>query len=80
MRVIVAQQLQDAVMHDYARFEFHLAAQKLHDFCSEDLGAFYLDILKDRLYTTGAAQPARRSAQSALHHITHSLLRLMAPC
>jgi isoleucyl-tRNA synthetase len=77
--LIASQQLQAAVMHDYARYEFHLAAQKLHAFCSEFLGAFYLDILKDRLYTTGAASPARRSAQSALHHIAHSLLRLFAP-
>jgi isoleucyl-tRNA synthetase len=64
---------------DYARYEFHLAVQKLHGFCAEFLGAFYLDILKDRLYTTGAASPARRSAQSALYHIVHSLLRLFAP-
>jgi isoleucyl-tRNA synthetase len=77
--LIVTQQLQDGVMHDYARYEFHFAAQKLHAFCSEFLGAFYLDILKDRLYTTGAASRARRSAQSALHHIAHGVLRLFAP-
>jgi isoleucyl-tRNA synthetase len=53
--------------------------QKLQGFCSEDLGAFYLDILKDRLYTSPAQSPARRSAQTALWHITHSLVRLMAP-
>jgi isoleucyl-tRNA synthetase len=57
----------------------HLAFAAMHNFCSEFLGAFYLDILKDRLYTTGAASAARRSAQSALHHITQSLLRLFAP-
>ncbi|HEU4441861.1 MAG TPA: class I tRNA ligase family protein, partial [Burkholderiales bacterium] len=44
-----------------------------------DLGAFYLDVLKDRLYTCGADSPARRSAQTALWHITHSLVRLIAP-
>jgi isoleucyl-tRNA synthetase len=71
--------LQREVMEHYARYEFHLVAHKLHSFCSEFLGAFYLDILKDRLYTSGAASPARRSAQSALWHITHSLLRLFAP-
>jgi isoleucyl-tRNA synthetase len=77
--LVVTQRLQEGVMRDYERYEFHLAAQKLHNFCSEFLGAFYLDILKDRLYTTGAASPARRSAQSALHHITNALLRLFAP-
>ena len=77
--VAVARELQDAVMHDYARYEFHFAVQKLHGFCSEFLGSFYLDILKDRLYTCGATSSARRSAQSALWHITHSLLRLLAP-
>jgi isoleucyl-tRNA synthetase len=64
---------------DYARFEFHLVSQRLQTFCSEDLGAFWLDILKDRLYTTGRDSKARRSAQSALHHVTQALLRLMAP-
>jgi isoleucyl-tRNA synthetase len=53
--------------------------QDLHNFCIVDLGSFYLDILKDRLYTTAAGSPARRSAQTALWHVTASLLRLMAP-
>jgi isoleucyl-tRNA synthetase len=77
--LLAAESLQAEVMRDYHRYEFHFAAQKLHNFCSEFLGAFYLDILKDRLYTTGAASPARRSAQSALYHVTNSLLRLFAP-
>ncbi|HTO45899.1 MAG TPA: isoleucine--tRNA ligase [Burkholderiales bacterium] len=77
--VVVAQELQGTVMHDYSRYEFHFAVQKLHNFCSEFLGAFYLDILKDRLYTCGATSPARRAAQSALWHIANSLLRLFAP-
>jgi isoleucyl-tRNA synthetase len=63
----------------YKKFEFHLVAQRLQNFCSEDLGGFWLDILKDRLYTTGAKSRARRSAQTALHHVTQMLLRLMAP-
>jgi len=75
----VAHDVQAAVMQDYGRYEFHFVAQKLHAFCSEFLGAFYLDILKDRLYTTAASGPARRSAQSALYHIVHSLLRMFAP-
>jgi isoleucyl-tRNA synthetase len=75
----IVQKLQDEVCADYASYEFHLVAQKLQAFCSEDLGGFYLDILKDRLYTAGANSPARRSAQNALYHITQSLTRLIAP-
>jgi isoleucyl-tRNA synthetase len=71
--------MQEEAMADYARYQFHLVAQKLQAFCSEDLGAFYLDVLKDRLYTCPADSAARRSAQTALWHITHSLVRLMAP-
>jgi len=71
--------MQEQVTTDYARYQFHLVAQKLQAFCSEDLGAFYLDLLKDRLYTCGANSAPRRSAQTALWHITHSLVRLMAP-
>ncbi|MBI2295185.1 MAG: isoleucine--tRNA ligase, partial [Betaproteobacteria bacterium] len=63
----------------YGSYEFHLVAQKLQTFCSEDLGGFYLDILKDRLYTTPANSRARRSAQNALYHITQALTRLLAP-
>ncbi|MCW5620450.1 MAG: isoleucine--tRNA ligase [Burkholderiales bacterium] len=77
--LVTTQRLQEGVMRDFTRYEFHLAAQKLHNYCSEFLGAFYLDILKDRLYTAAADSTARRSAQSALHHITHCLLRLLAP-
>lgn len=71
--------MQDEVLACYRRYEFHPAVSRLQIFCSEDLGAFYLDVLKDRLYTTGANSLARRSAQTALYHITHALLRLMAP-
>jgi len=71
--------MQAEVLRDYERFQFHLVAQRLQGFCSEDLGAFYLDILKDRLYTCGARSRARRSAQTALWHVTHSLVRLLAP-
>jgi isoleucyl-tRNA synthetase len=71
--------MQAQVTADYERYQFHLVTQKLQAFCSEDLGAFYLDILKDRLYTCGADSKPRRSAQTALWHITHSLVRLMAP-
>ena len=72
-------QLQRSVLEDYAAYSFHPAVARLTSFCSEDLGAFYLDILKDRLYTTQAKGLPRRSAQTALWQITDSLLRLMAP-
>ena len=71
--------LQQAAADDYGRYQFHLVAQKLQAFCSEDLGAFFVDILKDRLYTCKADSKPRRSAQTALYHITHSLVRVMAP-
>jgi isoleucyl-tRNA synthetase len=63
----------------YGVYEFHPVVSKLQIYCSEDLGAFYLDILKDRLYTTAPKSLARRSAQTALWHITHAMLRWMAP-
>lgn len=75
----MAHQLQDEVTAAYTRYDFHAVVQKLQAFCSENLGGFYLDILKDRLYTAGANSVARRSAQNALHHLTHSLVRLMSP-
>ncbi len=71
--------LQDDLAADYERYQFHLVAQKLQAFCSEDLGSFFVDISKDRLYTCPANSAARRSVQTALWHITHSLVRLMAP-
>jgi len=71
--------LQEQITADYDRFEFLRVVQSLQSFCSEDLGAFYLDILKDRLYTTAAGSSSRRSAQNALWHILQSLTRLMAP-
>ncbi|PKO59673.1 MAG: isoleucine--tRNA ligase [Betaproteobacteria bacterium HGW-Betaproteobacteria-19] len=72
-------QLAQQTEADYARFEFHRSVQALQVFCAEDLGAFYLDILKDRLYTTKADSLPRRAAQTALWHITQTLLKLMAP-
>jgi len=77
--VALAHELQRSVLEDYDGYEFHPAAAKLQNFCSEELSAFYLDVLKDRLYTCGKDSPARRSAQNALYHITQSLLRLIAP-
>lgn len=75
----MTRRLQGEVRAHYDACEFHFIAQKLQTFCSEDLGGFYLDILKDRLYTSGADSRARRAAQNALHHLTHALVRWMAP-
>ena len=75
----LARGLHQGMVAEYERYEFHLVAARLQSFCSEDLGAFYLDILKDRLDASGESSKARRSAQNALYHITQSLLRLMAP-
>ncbi len=72
-------ELQTNIIKDYDAFDFYLAMQKFLSFCSEDMGGFYLDILKDRLYTTAENSHGRRSAQTALFHITQSLIRLMAP-
>jgi isoleucyl-tRNA synthetase len=72
-------QLQEEIREHYTSYEFHPVVSKLQMYCSEDLGGFYLDILKDRLYTCGAESAARRSAQTAIWHITHALLRVMAP-
>ncbi|RZL53268.1 MAG: isoleucine--tRNA ligase, partial [Variovorax sp.] len=74
-----AAQFQAEILAHYKVYEFHPVVSKLQVYCSEDLGAFYLDVLKDRLYTTGASSHARRSAQTALWHITQAMLRWMAP-
>ena len=74
-----AAQLQSDILAHYEVYEFQPVVSKLQIYCSEDLGSFYLDILKDRLYTTGAKSLARRSAQTALWQITHAMLRWMAP-
>ncbi|MDI3383132.1 isoleucine--tRNA ligase [Xenophilus aerolatus] len=74
-----AAQFQAEVLAHFEVYEFHPVVAKLQVYCSEDLGAFYLDVLKDRLYTTAPGSRARRSAQTALWHITQAMLRWMAP-
>jgi len=75
----LTRQLQENITAAYDAYEFHKVAQALQIFCSEDLGGFYLDILKDRLYTAAAGSRPRRAAQSALWHIAQAVTRLMAP-
>ena len=74
-----AAQMQAEVLAHFEDYEFHPVVAKLQVYCSEDLGAFYLDVLKDRLYTTAPKSHARRSAQTALWSITQAMLRWMAP-
>ena len=74
-----AAELQAEILAHYEVYEFHPVVAKLQVYCSEDLGAFYLDVLKDRLYTTAPKSLARRSAQTALWQITQAMLRWMAP-
>ncbi len=74
-----AAQLQAEILAHYEVYEFHPVVAKVQVFCAEDLGSFYLDVLKDRLYTTAPGSLARRSAQTALWQITHAMLRWMAP-
>ena len=71
--------LQNQLVTAYRNYEFHEIYQRVHNFCVVELGGFYLDILKDRLYTTGADSAPRRSAQTALHHLAHAMVRWIAP-
>ncbi|HBY48297.1 MAG TPA: isoleucine--tRNA ligase, partial [Alcanivorax sp.] len=74
-----ADALQAELRELYDGYHFHLVYQRLHNFCGNELGGFYLDIIKDRQYTTPADSLARRSCQTALYHIAQALVRWMAP-
>ena len=71
--------LQNDVTTAYRNYEFHKIYQEIHNFCVVELGGFYLDIIKDRLYTTGTRSKPRRSAQTALNHIAQAIVRWLAP-
>ena len=71
--------LQNEVVTAYRNYEFHDIYQKIHNFCVVELGGFYLDIIKDRLYTTGADSEPRRSAQTAVYHVAQAMVRWIAP-
>jgi isoleucyl-tRNA synthetase len=73
------QELGRSVLKAYNDFEFHLIYHNLHNFCVLDLSSFYLDIIKDRVYTSAAGSKERRSAQTAMNEILEVLVRLMAP-
>ena len=72
-------QVQNEIVEAYKEYNFHIIYQKLHNFCSEDMGSFYLDVIKDRQYTTHKDCAARRSAQTAIYHIIEAMTRWMAP-
>jgi len=71
--------VQEEIVQAYERFQFHVVSQKLQHFCTIDMGSFYLDIIKDRQYTTQTDSRARRSAQTAMYYILESLVRWLAP-
>jgi len=73
------QRLVERVRKAYEDYEFHVLYHGLHNFCGVDLSAFYLDVLKDRLYTSSPMSRLRRSAQTAMHEILVSVVKLMAP-
>jgi isoleucyl-tRNA synthetase len=77
--VDAAAKLQHDIIAAYDTYQFHIIYQKLHNFCVVELGGFYLDIIKDRQYTTREDSLARRSAQTALYHIIRAMVRWIAP-
>jgi isoleucyl-tRNA synthetase len=71
--------LQEQILEAYNQYLFHLIYQKIHNFCSVDLGSLYLDVIKDRQYTTGRDSIARRSAQTAMYHTLEAMTCWLAP-
>jgi len=71
--------LQNDLVTAYRNYEFHDIYQEIHNFCVVELGGFYLDIIKDRLYTTGTDSRPRRSAQTAVYHVAQAMVRWLAP-
>lgn len=73
------QQLQQEILEAYEKYQFHIIYQKIHNFCAVDMGSFYLDLIKDRQYTTAKQSIARRSCQTAMYHIIQALTLWLAP-
>ena len=74
-----ARLVQEEIVKAYDAYQFHVIYQKIHHFCTIELGSFYLDIIKDRQYTMPTDSLARRSAQTAMYHIVEALVRWLAP-
>ncbi|MCG7920812.1 MAG: isoleucine--tRNA ligase [Candidatus Thiodiazotropha lotti] len=72
-------QLQQEIIEAYADYQFHVIYQKIHNFCVNEMGGFYLDVIKDRQYTTQADSLPRRSCQTAMYHIIEAMVRWLAP-
>ena len=77
--IVATRELQAKIITAYENFHFQSIYQMLHNFCAVELGSFYLDVIKDRLYTVKTDAPARRSAQTAMYHILEALVRWLAP-
>ena len=77
--VAKAIEIQRDIVADYENFDFHLAFQKILNFCTNELGSFYLDIIKDRAYTCHHDGPARKSSQTAMFHLLQMLIRWISP-
>lgn len=77
--LVLAEKRRARIYELFDRYSFHVAMQELHDFCNIDLGRFYFDIIKDRLYTLPAASWSRRSAQTSMHHLTMLVLVALGP-
>ena len=77
--VAKAMEVQRDIVADYENFDFHLAFQKILNFCTNELGSFYLDIIKDRAYTCHHDGPARKSSQTAMFHLLQMLIRWISP-
>lgn len=73
------QQLQEEILVAYEQYQFHVIYQKIHNFCAVDMGSFYLDLVKDRQYTTAKHSQARRSCQTAMYHIVKAFTLWLAP-
>ncbi|RUR08701.1 isoleucine--tRNA ligase [Legionella sp. km772] len=74
-----SQQLQEEILSAYEQYQFHVIYQKIHNFCAVDMGSFYLDLIKDRQYTTAKQSLARRSCQTAMYHIVKAFTLWLAP-
>ncbi|MDR3443059.1 MAG: isoleucine--tRNA ligase [Legionella sp.] len=73
------QELQEEILAAYENYQFHVIYQKIHNFCAVDMGSFYLDLIKDRQYTTAKQSKSRRSCQTAMYHIIRAFSLWLAP-
>ncbi|WP_211923630.1 isoleucine--tRNA ligase [Coxiella endosymbiont of Amblyomma nuttalli] len=77
--IVTTRQLQEKIIVAYEHYRFPIIYQMIHNFCTVEMGSFYLDIIKDRLYTSKTNGLPRRSAQTALYYITEAFVRWLAP-